>query len=310
MQRPGRVTVVGSLNMDIVVSVERHPVPGETVMGRGHATHPGGKGANQAVAAARLGAAVRMVGRVGDDADGKALREALRAAGVDATAVRTGDAPTGVALIQVDAQGQNTIVVSAGANAELAVEDLDPAHMAAQVVVLQLEVPLATVLAAAARARAGGALVVLNAAPAAKLSAEELLDVTHLVVNEHEAATLLGAEPSAVAGSPQEAVRRLAELVPTAVMTLGAKGAAWAKRDGAAGMQPAFQVEAVDTTAAGDAFVGALAARLANGESDVAAAVRFACAAGSLATTRAGAQPSIPGLDQVQALIGSSSSSR
>lgn len=310
MQRPGRVTVVGSLNMDIVVSVERHPVPGETVMGRGHATHPGGKGANQAVAAARLGAAVRMVGRVGDDADGKALREALRAAGVDATAVHTGDAPTGVALIQVDAQGQNTIVVSAGANAELAVEDLDPAHLAAQVLVLQLEVPLATVLAAAARARAAGALVVLNAAPAAKLGAEELLNVTHLVVNEHEAATLLGAEPSAVTRSPQEAVRRLAELVPTAVMTLGAKGAAWAKRDGAAGMQPAFQVEAVDTTAAGDAFVGALAARLANGESDVAAAVRFACAAGSLATTRAGAQPSIPGLDQVQALIGSSSSSQ
>lgn len=305
MERPASVTVVGSLNMDIVVNVERHPVPGETVMGRGHATHPGGKGANQAVAASRLGALVRMVGRVGDDADGRALVAALRAAGVDTASVRVGASPTGVALIQVDAAGQNTIVVSAGANAELAPDDLEAVHMAADVVVLQLEVPLGTVMAAAARGRAAGAVVILNLAPARKLDPAELADVTHLVVNEHEAATLLGAESTVVTNSPADAAERLTRLVPNAVVTLGAHGAAWAAREGDAGLEPAFPVEAVDTTAAGDAFVGALAARLAMGETDMAAAVRFACAAGSLATTREGAQPSLPELREVEKLLDS-----
>lgn len=300
----GRVLVVGSLNADLVVNVERHPRPGETVLGLGHALHAGGKGANQAVAAARLGAAVKMVGRVGDDDNGRLLLASLTQAGVDATGVKVGAAQTGVAFIQVDAAGQNTIVVSAGANAELSVSDLEDAASPAEVVVLQLEVPLATVLAAAAEAHAAGAQVILNLAPPQPLSAQELSDVTHLLVNEHEAAVLLEADASTVKREPDGAARRLTRLAPNVVVTLGEMGAAWATRDGRSGRQPAFPVTVVDTTAAGDAFVGALAARLSAGELDLSAATRFACAAGSLATARDGAQPSLPRLADVMALLG------
>jgi len=302
--RAGRVVVVGSLNMDLVVRVERHPRPGETVMGRGHASHPGGKGANQALAAARLGASVAMVGRVGDDDHGRALLASLRAGGVDVGAVLTGTQPTGVAFIQVDGAGQNSIVVSPGANAEVTPSDVAGLGLrGAAVVMLQLEVPLETVLAAARAGRAAGAAVLLNAAPARPLAGEELADVTHLLVNEHEAAALLGADAAAVIADPVAAARRLTAVAPVAVVTLGAAGAAWAERGGGEGRQPAFAVEVVDTTAAGDAFAGALAARLAAGERDLAAAVRYACAAGSLATTRAGAQPSLPTGGEVEALL-------
>jgi ribokinase len=301
------VAVVGSLNMDLVVRVRRHPRPGETVMGLGHASHPGGKGANQAVAAARLGASVSMVGRVGDDGHGRQLLDALRADGVGVRHVLRGSRPTGVAFIQVDESGQNSIVVSPGANAEVTEDDVRAQDLtAAAVVMLQLEVPIDTVLAAARAGREAGASVLLNLAPAAPLTREQLADVSHLLVNEHEAAALLGAEARAVTADPVAAARRLTDLAPVAVVTVGAEGAAWAERGGGEGRQPAFPVEVVDTTAAGDAFAGALAARLAAGERDLAAAVRFACAAGSLATTRAGAQPSLPTLAEVESLLGAS----
>jgi len=303
--RRGRVVVVGSLNMDLVVRVARHPRPGETVLGHGHASHPGGKGANQAVAAARLGAHVSLAGRVGDDDHGRALVAALRRDGVDVSRVLRGERPTGVAFIQVDDRGQNSIVVSPGANGEVSVDDVAALDLAsAAVVMLQLEVPLVAVLAAARAARRAGAAVLLNLAPAQALPPERLADVTHLLVNEHEAALLLGEDAGAVTADPVGAARRLTALAPVAVVTLGAAGAAWAERGGSEGRRPAFEAEVVDTTAAGDAFAGALAARLAAGERDLAAAVRYACAAGSLATTRAGAQPSLPTADEVERLSG------
>ncbi|HEX7001220.1 MAG TPA: ribokinase [Trueperaceae bacterium] len=300
---PGLVTVVGSLNMDLVVRVERHPLPGETVLGRDHAEHPGGKGANQAVAAARTGAPVRMVGRVGDDAHGRALQSSLTQAGVDVSGVRTGNARTGVAFIQVDDGGQNTIVVSPGANAELVAGDLDAVDPRTEVLMLQLEVPWEVSLSAARLARRSGASVVLNLAPARSLAAADLRDVTHLIVNEHEAGVLLSVAADEVAAGPVAAARRLTDRVPAVVITLGAKGAAFATRGGSEGTQPAFGVRVVDTTAAGDAFAGALASRLASGETDLAAAVRYACAAGSLATSVWGAQPSLPTAQAIERLL-------
>jgi len=257
------VTVVGSVNMDLVVSVPRHPAPGETIIGSDYVTHPGGKGANQAVAAARQGAEVRFMGRVGDDGFGAELRAALVGDGVDVSALGTSRGPSGVAFIQVDERGQNSITVSPGANYALTVADLpEAAFQGADVLLLQLEVDLQVVLAAARRARQAGALVVLNLAPAQRLSAEQLRDVTHLVVNEHEAALLMGATSLAVVNAPEHAARELTALVPNVVVTLGDAGAVWAERRGdevVAGRVPAFAVNAVDTTAAGDAFTGAFA---------------------------------------------------
>ncbi len=290
---PGSVLVVGSLNMDLVVAVERHPKPGETVIGGDLERFPGGKGANQAVAAARLGARVRMVGRVGLDEHGAELLRGLENEGIDALGVGRVGTPTGVALISVDVQGQNAIVVSPGANARLQPDDLEPERFeGAEVVVLQLETPLETVHRAAELGRAAGARVLLNAAPAQALP-EDLLAVTDvLVVNEFEAAMVAGAaEPE----GPEAALalaRELARRVPVVVVTLGARGLVWAG-DGGEGHLPAFEVDPVDTTAAGDAFVGGLAAALAAGN-PLLEALRFGSAAGALAATRFGAQASLP----------------
>ena len=297
------IVVVGSLNQDLVVPVARFPAPGETVLGGDYARHPGGKGANQAVAAARAGGRVTMVGRVGDDAFGHALRAALRADGVDDVGVRTTpERPTGVAFITVDAAGQNTIVVASGANAALTPDDLDPhAFHDASVLLLQLEVPLATVLAAARAGRAAGARVVLNLAPARPLGPDELADVDVLVVNETEAAVVTGLDVAAVARDPAAALRALTDLVPAAVVTLGADGAAW-RADGVPGEVRGHRVAAIDTTAAGDAFVGALAVRLGAG-AGLAEAVTYGNAAGALATTRAGAQTSLATATEIEALL-------
>lgn len=314
------VVVVGSVNMDLVVRVERHPRPGETLLGSDYATHPGGKGANQAVAAARLGAAVGFVGRVGNDAFGERLREALEGDGVDTAALGRSARPSGVAFIQVDAAGQNSIVVASGANHDVSVADLDaPAALravgGAAVMLLQLEVPLPVTLAAAAAGRRAGAAVVLNLAPAQRLSAEALADVTLLLVNEHEAAIQLGAE--AEGKTPLQWATLLCRYAPTVVVTLGADGAVWAEREQAeapgspanAGHVPAFDVTPVDTTGAGDAFAGALGYYLAvaareGRRAPLSEAVRFASAAGGLTTTREGAQPSLPTLAEVRALLG------
>ncbi|MFN2321675.1 MAG: ribokinase [Trueperaceae bacterium] len=303
------IVVVGSLNVDLVVPVERFPAAGETLLGADYARHRGGKGANQAVAAARAGGRVRMVGRVGDDAFGAWLRDGLESDGIDHHGVvALADVPTGVAFISVDARAQNTIIVSPGANGRLSGEDLAAvAFEGADVALLQLEVPLDATLRAAELAKAAGAIVILNLAPATALDAAQLRHVDVLVVNESEAALLLEADPATIANGPERAARALTERVPTAIVTLGAAGATWARRatagaEPAAGHVPGYPVTAVDTTAAGDSFVGALAAAL-DGGAPIERALSFANAAGALAVTVPGAQPSLPTADAIEALV-------
>ncbi len=290
------VVVVGSLNMDLNVRTPHLPVPGETVIGSDFTTAPGGKGANQAVAAARLGASVAMVGRVGSGDFGTALRANLQAAGVDDTYVFTDHAaPTGVALIAVEEKGQNTIIVVSGANGSLSRADVDAALgaiAAARILALQLEIPIETVMYALELARASHVLTLLNPAPARRLPPELIRLVDILVPNETEAEQLTGIpvrDWESAEKAARELGRRGAEVV---VITMGARGAlGW---DGGAGIRsPAYHVEAIDATAAGDAFVGALAVARAHGL-DLPSALREANTAGALATLKAGAQPSLP----------------
>ncbi|MER7335807.1 MULTISPECIES: ribokinase [unclassified Micromonospora] len=292
-----RVVVVGSANLDLVVTAPQLPRPGETVLGEDFRTVPGGKGANQAVAAARAGARCAFVGAVGADEFGQRLRDNLVAAGVDVRGLRSVPGPSGVALIAVDRAAENFILVAPGANAALT--DLDAADGAAidaaDVLLLQLEVPLPTVLEAAGRARAAGTTVVLNAAPAVPLPADLLGLVDVLVVNEHEAAVVAGT----AADEPAVLLDALLELVPRVVLTLGARGAAYADRRGSRLEIPAPRIAAVDTTAAGDAFTGALAVgwaeRGAARDADaVAAVLRWACAAGAACAQRPGASTALP----------------
>ena len=306
------VTVVGSLNMDLVACAPRIPEPGETIIGDSFQTAPGGKGANQAVAAARLGASVSMVGRVGRDAFAESVLRSLAAARVDCTFVaRDAECPTGVALIVVDDGGQNSIVVAPGANMRLSPADVDAAEAriaAADVCLLQLETPLETVTRAAEVAQAHGVLVVLNPAPARPLPAALLRTVDVLIPNESETALLTG---QGVCGqsateAAADALRKMG--VDTVILTLGERGAllAW---EGGAERLPAFDVTPVDTTAAGDAFVGGFAVALAEGRT-LSDAVRWANAAGALATTKLGAQPSLPTRVELEALFAAGPTSR
>jgi ribokinase len=294
------IAVVGSLNLDLVVRVARLPDEGETLLAHGYVEHAGGKGANQALAAARLGGRIAMVGRVGRDEAGRRLRDGLGGEGVDVSHVRAVDAPSGRALIEVADDGRNRIVVVPGANHAWSEEDLPEEPLAtADVLVAQLEVPPALVAAAVRRAAAAGARVVLNAAPAAPLPAGTLAATAVLVANQGEAGQLLGVDGRAVAADAEDAAARLTALgAGAAVVTLGAAGAAFAEAATAAtsgdgGRIHGTPLRAVDTTGAGDAFVGALAVRLAEGAS-LREAARFACAAGAEAVTREGAQPSLP----------------
>jgi ribokinase len=302
------IVVIGSLNVDLVVHIDRFPNPGETLLGSDTARHRGGKGGNQAVAAARAGATVKMVGRLGDDPFGEWLRAGLAAEGIDHRAVlnRAG-AATGMAFISVDRSGQNTIIVSPGANSRLNADELEAeGFVGASLLLLQLEIPLAAALTAARLARAAGTRVVLNLAPATTLHREQLQDIDVLVVNESEAALLLNGTVEEVAGDPQRAAEALSELVPTSILTLGAAGVAWAERDRQGSVQhgrvAGHAVTPVDTTAAGDAFVGALAAALDHGE-PLARAIERANAAGALAVTHAGAQPSLPYAEAIARLV-------
>jgi ribokinase len=302
MNTAPRICVLGSLNMDLVVRTPRLPRPGETVPGGPLETFPGGKGANQAVAAARAGGRVAMIGAVGADEHGAALRAGLELAGVEPRLARRHGLATGVASITVDAAGENSIVVSAGANGsvdEALIDAEADAIAGADLLLVQLEVPAAAVLHAAQRARQHGVRLLLNAAPAAPLDPRLLAATAILVVNRLEAIAVGGTDPDL---PPDALARHLAAAGPAlVVVTLGAAGAVAC--DGRQlYRQPGFAVDAVDSVAAGDAFVGALAVELAAG-TDVAAALRFACAAGALATTRRGAQPSLPTRAEIAAFL-------
>lgn len=280
------VLVLGSANLDVVVRAERHPSPGETLLGHGLAEHPGGKGLNQAVAAARSGARTAFVGALGDDAAGGLLRDVLQSEGIDATNVASVAEPTGRALIVVADDGENTIVVAPGANATVSCPTPLPP---ARIVLAQLELPVATVLEAFRAARADGRTTVLNPAPAAELP-RELLELADVVVpNQHEA-ELLGGPEALLAGGSR-----------AVVVTRGGAGVEVYTADGREQFPP-FPVEPVDTTGAGDAFCGGLCARLAAGD-DLATAVRWASVAGALATTGHGAVPAQPTAAAIRAAL-------
>ncbi len=301
-----RVTVLGSLNMDISVTVPRLPGPGATVLGSAARFTPGGKGANQAVAAARLGAAVRLAGCVGDDAFGRQLLAALRAEGVDAEGIRvTADAPTGLAMISVDPAGENLITVAPGANHEVGAAEVGTAlDDPGDVLVICAEIPVPAIEAALSAAR--GRRAILNLAPAPP-DAGAIVTGQHpdwLVVNETEAAAVLGQPVRGLAESGRAAAALVTAGVSHAVVTAGADGAALA--GGPAGTTetvPAFRVDAVDTVGAGDTFVGALAVALAAGV-PAAEAVRAAAAAGATAATRPGAQAGMPRPADIRAVTG------
>ncbi|MEU3649931.1 ribokinase [Lentzea sp. NPDC034063] len=276
--------VLGSANADLVVEVGRRPAGGETVLGGDTVVLPGGKGANTAVAAARVGASVALIGAVGGDGYGSLLRESLESSGVDTALVKTSARPTGIAYITVTPDGENSIVVSPGANADVSLSDVDGvAFDGAQVLTCSLEVPLETVIHAIGVASKAGVRTVLNLSPVAELPAETLKQLTVLIVNEHEAAQLVGDD-----------WRDLLKLGPTsAIVTLGSRGAAVVAQAGVVEV-PSIEVdEVVDTTGAGDAFAGALSARLAEGD-DIVQAARYAVKVAALSVTKAGAQPSYP----------------
>lgn len=290
---PPQVAVVGSANVDLVARTERLPGPGETVLGHEFFEAPGGKGLNQAVAAARAGARTAFVAMVGQDAAADLVRSVLDADHIDASAVGTCDLPTGRALIGVSDDGENSIIVVPGANARLLPPSITvhgPLIAAAGVVLAQLEVPIETIIAAFEAARAVGVTTILNPAPATALPRELLQLVDICVPNEHEAELLGGVASLLDAGAT------------TVVVTEGERGASVTSAAGSYRV-PAFVVVPVDTTAAGDSFCGALAARLAVGD-PLPEALRWAAAAGALATTRVGAVPSVPHLDELESVLG------
>ncbi|GAB2478724.1 ribokinase [Streptosporangium sandarakinum] len=289
------ISVFGSANMDLVAYTPVVPKRGETVTGRAFAAVPGGKGANQAVAAARAGADVAFMGAVGDDAFGPVVRETLGSAGVDVSRLRVVPGSSGVAHIVVDDDGGNSIIVVPGANGAVTAPSAEDLAVIARsdALLLQLELPMEAVVSAARQARVP---VVLTPAPARELP-RELLDAVDLIVpNEHEAEALTGL------ADPREALEALLELVPEAVITLGAEGALYGSRAGGRLRVPAVPVRAVDTTAAGDTFVGALAVARAEGRPQE-EALRFAAAAAALSVQREGASTSMPGRAEIDAAL-------
>lgn len=303
MKKP-RIVVVGSSNTDMVVKSARIPAPGETVLGGEFFMAAGGKGANQAVAAARLGGEVWFVARVGDDLFGRTAVENFKQEGI-VTDYVTKDPrkPSGVALILVDKHGENVISVAPGANAELSPDDVRKARPAieqADVVLIQLEVPLETVIEAARIGSESGTAVILNPAPAQPLGDLLLRQVTVLTPNETETELLTGVAVTDPAGQAKAAQDLRRRGIQTVVMTLGGAGSFLFAAD-TGEMVPTVKIDPVDTTAAGDAFNGALAVALAEGR-ELRQAVRFANLAGALAATRLGAQPSLPTRAEVEKL--------
>ncbi|MEV4233183.1 ribokinase [Streptomyces bobili] len=289
------IVVLGSTNMDLVAYVEKAPQRGETVTGREFRTIPGGKGANQAVAAAHAGGTVSMIGAVGNDSFGTRLRSTLEHCGVNTDHLRTVESPSGTAHIVVDDEGGNAIVVVPGANGT--VDHLVPGDAvliaSADALLLQLEIPLAAVVAGARAARAHGVRTILTPAPAQPLPPELLAATDLLVPNEHEAAALTGRT------DPREAALALLDTVPEVVVTLGAAGSLYAARGAEPVTVPAPRVTAVDSTGAGDTFVGALAVALGE-EYPVREALSWAAAAAALSVQRPGASASMPYRSEIE----------
>jgi ribokinase len=311
MTRP-RIAVVGSINADLVVRCAKLPRPGETISAFDVSELPGGKGANQAVAAARLGAEVTMIGRVGDDAFGQRLRSGLQENDVGVDWVwTTPNCASGLAIVAVEDNGENSIMVVPGANGRLTPADVLAASEVirqADIVLLQLEVPIETTIAAIKFARDCGTPVILDPAPAPTFGDDDpmipgdLLQVEVACPNEAEALALTNVRIETVADA-ERAACCLRSLGPKyGIVTLGARGAVLCEPDSSPSLIPAFRINAVDTTAAGDAFAAALAVRLSQGAT-IADAVRFACAAGALAASRPGAQPAMPTLTDVESLL-------
>jgi ribokinase len=301
------ILVFGSLNVDFVTAVARLPVAGETALGSDYQLHPGGKGANQALAAARSGADVALFGAVGQDQLAQEALALLGPAGINTAGVVTCPGPTGAAFIAVDAAGANQIVVAAGANAKATADKLIVHPVCDKdILLLQYEVPEAEAIRAARHVKQQGGKVILNTAPAGPISPQMLANLDILIMNEHEAAVVVQSlDPHLDLLDPVELVRHCERLTQKAcIVTLGSAGAIglW---DGVERRIPAPPVTVVDTTAAGDAFVGAFAAALAKGYGFTGALQR-GVAAGSLACTRVGAQPSLPFSTQIEALVAGS----
>lgn len=299
------IVVFGSINMDLTTYVPTLPRPGETLFGSSYITVPGGKGANQAVAAARLGAPTRFVGRIGDDAFGPEARSQVAAEGVDMSAVAVDpDNGTGLAVISVDEDAENAIIVISGAN--MALDESDVARCAAllddaRVLLLQMEVPLEASLAVARAARERDVAVIFDPAPASTLPDEAYALFDVITPNEVETEILLGMRPTTVDQAQEAADLLVKRGARAAVVKMGALGAAYSTAR-ESDFVPGFSVSAVDTVAAGDAFNGGLAVALADGQ-PLPDAVRWACAAGALATTRPGAVPSMPHRDELLDLL-------
>jgi len=296
------ILVVGSLNADLVVRTPRFPQPGETISGEDLQVIPGGKGANQAVAASRLGAKVSMLGRVGRDNFGDFLLDNLKANRVDTSLIQRDDASTGTATIIVDANGQNSIVLSAGANGKVSSSDVEHASFPMfNLLLLQLEIPTPTVYSAAKLAKQNGVRVILNPAPAKELPEELISRADFIIPNETELALLTGMEVKDIPSTEKAAHNLLQRGVQNVIVTLGSNGALMVTAESTNHIPP-FKVDVVDTTAAGDAFIGGFASILDSANS-LREAVRYGCACGALATTRFGAQPSLPTKEEVERFI-------
>ena len=299
------IALVGSLNMDLIIRVEQFPRAGETMYGRDFRTACGGKGANQAYAVARMGGQACMIGCVGADDFGEAMLANLQGVGVDTTGVlNRKDAPSGVALITLDADGQNQIIVAAGANATLSAADVAAASdvlRRAKAVIVQLETTLPAAEAALRIARQAGVMTVLNPAPYAPISDDLLALCDFVIPNESEASKLVGLDVRDVDTARMASAALKARGARNVLVTLGAQGV-WVDAESYTGHMPAYVVKPVDTVAAGDAFIGAFVTRLCGG-AKLHEATQFGCAASAIAVTRPGAQPSIPTREEALALM-------
>jgi ribokinase len=300
-----KIVVLGSLNMDLVTNVHKTPKVGETVLGNGFSEIPGGKGANQAVAIGRLGGQVSMLGRVGEDDFGKKLKAALKESGVDGEGVLyVKNAPTGTALIMVNDDGDNSIVVIPGANFSMRPENVLSGDFEGKDILLgQLETPIDTIEAAFSKAKEMGLMTVLNTAPAQVLSPELISNVDVLVPNETEFEILTGQSAETEEGLAKGSKHLFDQGVKELIITLGKDGAVYLNHQGKKHHISGYEVEAVDTTAAGDSFIGGLLTALSKGD-DIEEAMAFAMKVGAVTVTKHGAQSSLPTLEEIERFKG------